>query len=132
MVYINNAIDFTLTPTNIGALPALRSAMRSAGGKTFEQAAEANKIYQGNGLICQTQMCQSLTGCGSVITGCPGHPDWSKVLQFCGPIQSPSISYDGAQWERIPANSQQQLLSATERSTGLSVLPTPYNVVGMY
>lgn len=132
MVYINNAIDVTLTPPGTGSLPALQSAMRNVGGKTFAQAVQENLIYQGTGLICQTQMCNSLTGCGSVITGCPGHPDWKKVVEFCGPIQTQSISYDGGQWVRVPADSHQQLLAATEKATGLAVLPTPYNVVGMY
>lgn len=132
MVYINNAIDFTLTPPGTGSLPALRSAMRNMGGKTFEQAANVNRIYQGNGLVCQTQMCRSLTGCDSVITGCPGHPDWKKVIQFCGPNETPGMAYDGGQWVKIAANSEQHLLTATKKATGLTVLPNPYNVVGMY
>jgi len=132
MVFINNAIDFTLTPSNKESTVALLSSAMNNGLYTFEQAANINRIYQGNGLICQTKMCKSLTGCDNKLANCPGHPDWNKVLNFCGPIDTRGIAYDGAEWVLRDSDSRQSLLTATKQQTGLQVLPTPYNVTGMY
>jgi len=132
MVFITNAADVTLTPPGHAELPSLLSAARSTGQKTFQQAANINRIYQGNGLICQTKMCQSLTGCHNLLTDCSSHPDWKQVLQFCGPVDTRGVAYDGAQWALQPADTHQQLLTATQQATGLPVLPTAYNVTGMY
>ena len=131
MVFINNPYDLTLTASNYGPAPALMASESRTSGKTFEQAMNINRIYQGNGLICQRRMCESLTGCSSAID-CPGHPDWQKVQDFCGPIQTGGISMDGSYWTLQNVDARQQALTATRSATGFSQLPTPYNVVGMY
>ena len=131
MVYINNPIDFTLTPPGAGPAPAFQSALNNSADMTFEQAATSNHIYKGNGLVCQQQMCNSLTGCDSKL-GCPQHPDWKRVLEFCGPNNTGGISDDGAYWVLVPAESRQQLVTATQKRLGLPALPNPYNVTGMY
>ena len=131
MVYINNSFDVTLTAPGTGIMPALQSSAVNTAGKTFSQAQAINRVYAGNGLICQQNMCQSLTGCDSKL-GCPEHPDWKKVQQFCGPIGTQQVAMDGAIWQLENSDTQQQLLSATQKSTGMAVLPTAYNVTGMY
>lgn len=131
MVFINNANDLTLSPPSGGPMPAFRAAMNNTAGKTFEQAAAKNRIYQNNGLICQRRMCESLTGCDSAID-CPDHPDWQKVQEFCGPNSTGGMSMDGSYWVLQSADSRQQMLTATRASTGLQQLPTAYNVSGMY
>ena len=135
MVFTNALNDVTMAPANPGQMQAFQAAQAYSSGKTFAQAAAVNRIYQNNGLICQRMMCQSMTGCDSAVD-CPNHPEWDKVVDFCGQIGTPSMSMDGSYWRLQPADSQQQLLSATKRATGLSQLPTPYNVgpfpLGMY
>ena len=132
MTFINNAIDFTLTPgTSINAQPYKFTNKN----KTFEQAIQENRIYQGNGLICQTAMCHSLTGCDARFETCNKHPEWSKILDFCGPNSTGSIASYGTYWAPFSdsqVNSQAQLLEATKKTLGLSVLPNPYNTTGMY
>ena len=127
MVYINNLYDVTMTPSLSLPKPVLQLAQR----QSFDQAAATNRIYQNNGRICQEKMCRSMTGCESEL-GCPQHPEWRKVLDFCGPIGTQGLSRDGSYWVLLPADSQQKLLAATKQATGMSVLPTPYNVIGMY
>ncbi len=131
MVYINNLNDVTLSSPGSGPLPAFQSALNNSSGKTFQEAVTKNLIYQGNGLICQQKMCTSLTGCDTKL-GCPDHPDWKKVVAFCGPVGTPGLSVDGSYWVRHPADAQQKMFTATKQATGLQVLPNPYNVVGMY
>ncbi len=131
MAFINNQYDVTMTAPGSGSAPALLSAAANSSGKTFEQAIEKNRIYQGNGLICQQAMCYSLTGCNSKF-GCPGHPDWKKVVEFCGPIGTGGMAADGSYWVLEPADAGQKLLSYIQRTTGLKTLPNPYNTVGMY
>lgn len=131
MVFINNTYDVTLAPNTAGPIPALQSAMNNSTTKTFDQAMAANHIYQGNGLICQNKICQAMTGCDTV-GGCPNHPDWKKVIDFCGPAGTAAKSMDGMYWTRVPADSEQKLLQATQQATGYTALPTPYNVSGMY
>ena len=128
MVFISNPVDVTLTPAGASSLPAFQAAQRVNTRLSFDQAAAANNIYKNNGLICQRMMCQSMTGCDN----CSQHPDWDKVVGFCGPAGTPGLSMDGSWWTLQPADTHQQLLSATEKATGMSPLPTPYNVVGMY
>lgn len=131
MPFINNPNDVTMTAPGSGPAPAFLSASANSSGKTFEQAAAQNRIYYRNGLICQKAMCNSLTGCDSKF-GCPGHPDWQKVLDFCGPIGTGGMAANGSYWVLEPTDSRQQMLTATKQATGLSRLPTPYNVIGMY
>ncbi len=123
--------DVTLSAPGSGPLPAFQAALRNSSGKTFAEAVDVNRIYEGNGLICQQHMCTSLTGCDSKL-GCPEHPDWKKVLDFCGPVGTQGLSVDGSYWIRHAADSQQKMLTATKKAVGLPVLPNPYNVVGMY
>jgi hypothetical protein len=132
MTFINNANDFTLTSST--AIP-VQPFQYTTQKKTFDQAAEENRIYQGNGLVCQTAMCASLTGCESKLSGCSQHPDWSKILDFCGPNSTGSIANYGTYWvpfSQSQANTPSQLVKATEKALGLSALPNPYNTTGMY
>jgi hypothetical protein len=130
MVYINNPVDVTLAPGGGVSIAALTAAYNATGGKTFEQAAEINRIYKGNGLPCQKQMCKSITGCDTS-GGCEDSPHWKKIQEFCGPAQK--FAYmNGAYWVLENADSQQRLLQSTEKRLGLKQLPTPYNVTGMY
>jgi hypothetical protein len=131
MVFTNTLSDVTLSGPYNGQKHAQKVAAQHTAGKSFAEAAEINNIYQGNGLICQQQMCLSLTGCDSEL-GCPGHPDWNKVIDFCGRSNLKGLSMDGSYWQLYPANSQEQALTATKEATGLPVLPTAYNVTGMY
>ena len=132
MVFINNPVDVTLGPPSAaGRLAAYQLANRSAGGKTFEEAARINLIYQGNGQICMNAMCASMTGCNTVFN-CPGNPDAKRIAAFCGPAGTPAMNFDGAFWTRGPADARANLLHATERELQMPVLPNPYNVVGMY
>jgi hypothetical protein len=134
MVFIDNPFDVTLTPQQSalrGALSTFRSSSNSVSGLTFEQAKAANSIYQGNGLICQVKMCNSMTGCDNP-NGCPSNPDWNKIVDFCGINSTRAIAMDGSIWYLRPKDIRSQLVSATERATGFDPLPDPYNVVGMY
>lgn len=133
MVFINTQFDMTLAPSNPVSAEMYQQMLtaRASGGHSFTEAANINRIYQNNGLVCQRRMCESMTGCSSAL-GCPGHPDWKRVVEFCGPIQTGGINMDGSFWTLQPSNARQQLLAATEQATGMSTLPTPYNVIGMY
>lgn len=131
MVFINNQFDMTLTPVSQPHTNRQILTAGAGGGHSFEQAVNINRIYQNNGLICQKKMCESLTGCSSAV-GCPNHPDWEKVVNFCGPIQTGGIAMDGSYWTLQSSNARQQLLHSTEKATGMKRLPTPYNVIGMY
>ena len=131
MLFINAPNDVTLAPPNAGPLSALTAAARNLPGMSFEQAAAVNRIYQGNGLICQRQMCQSMTGCEDV-TVCANNKDYGQILQFCGPIGTPAVAMDGGWWRLEPANSHQLMMAAAERATGMNPLPTSYNTFGMY
>ena len=129
-MYINNTYDMTLTPPGPPPPQTLNASAQVQQNLTFDQARSANNIYQGAGRICQQKMCGSMTGCES-ITGCPGNKDWDKIVAFCGPAGN-SVYIDGALWVAEPADSQQQMLTSTLEQTGLTTLPNPYNVVGMY
>jgi hypothetical protein len=132
MVFISNPYDVTLTPYTANDMPALRAAQQFNTRMTFDQAAVANHIYQNNGLICQKNMCQSLTGCDQAV-GCPAKPeDWQKVLKFCGPIGTQTVTMNGATWQLQPVDERQRLLTSTRQSLGIQTLPTAYNVTGMY
>lgn len=131
MVFVDRANDVTLSPQGASAAPALLSAARYLPGQSFEQAANNNRIYQGNGLICQRNMCAAMYNCQDV-TQCARQPGWKQISDFCGPVGTPALSMDGGWWRLEPANERQILTANTEQSTGWQVLPTPYNTVGMY
>jgi hypothetical protein len=131
MVFISNPFDVTLTAPSAGPALALQVAQQTNARMSFDQAAAVNNIYQNNGHICQRRMCEALTGCDRAME-CPNHPEWQKVVQFCGPVGTPGLSMDGAWWNLQQADERQQLLSATQKTTGMNLLPTAYNVVGMY
>ena len=134
MVYVNNPFDVTLAPPNSsyhGVMATLKASARSTTGMSFEQAKRANAIYQGNGHICQMKMCNSITGCDSP-NGCQDNKHWKDIVNFCGPNGANGLSMEGAWWVLEPKDAHQQLLTATQENTGLTRLPTPYNVVGMY
>lgn len=121
----------TLAPQGQSSSPALQASRQVNNNMSFEEASVANHIYQGNGLICQRAMCQSMTGCDSALS-CQNNPDYSRIVQFCGPISTGGKSMDGAWWSLQQSGSRQQLLGATEKQVGMSPLPNPYNVAGMY
>ena len=77
MRYINNNFNVTMTPGS-SIEPTYTS---SAKNTSFSQAANENSIYQGNGLICQQKMCQSIANCDNVLA-CANHPEYSKIQQF--------------------------------------------------
>lgn len=130
MVYVNNNIEVTMTPSRSGIMNVY-AGMDVSQNKTFDYAASVNRIYKGNGLICQRKMCETMTGCDSGV-GCPNHPHWDKVVHFCGPIGTESIYMAGAYWTLQPSNGQQQLLANTRSELNLKELPTAYNTSGMY
>jgi hypothetical protein len=134
MVFIDNPFDMTLTPPGSrlrGTLATYSASSNNVSGLTFDQARQANSIYEGNGLICQVKMCNSMTGCENP-NGCPNNPDWNKIVDFCGINSTRTIAMDGSIWYLQPKDLKAQLLSATEKATGFNPLPNPYNVVGMY
>ena len=132
MVFTNLPNDVTLAPPSTsGKTQALLSAARNISGMTFEQAASVNSIYQGNGLICQQRMCQSMNGCED-ISACQQNADYNKVLQFCGAIGTSGRAIDGGWWKLEPADSQQMMLEASQKATDMRQLPTSYNTTGMY
>ena len=131
MQFINLPNDVTLAPANPGQSHALLSASQNVSNLSYQQAANVNAIYRGNGLICQRRMCNSMTGCEDV-TACQQHADYDKVLKFCGPIGTPGVNMDGGWWRLEPANSRQLMTAAAEKATGMNPLPTSYNTTGMY
>lgn len=128
-MFINEQNSITMSP-QVPAINILQ-AVRPTGNMSFDQASVANNIYARTGSICYRKMCSAMTGCED-LPQCPQHPDWKKVQEFCGSA-GPGGSYvDGAWYKRQDADAQQNLLSSTKKATGMSVLPNPYNVVGMY
>jgi len=130
MAFINNSYDVTIAP-GPGPIPAYLSAAANRTGMNFEEAMNANRIYQNNGLICQRRMCNSMTGCDSALA-CQTHPDYKNIVQFCGGIGTPAKTMRGSEWRLVPENEMQVLTASTERRIGMSQLPTPFNTVGMY
>jgi len=134
MVFINTPIDVTIGPPGMRQRQDarfLRTLERTMPGMTLEQAKQVNRIYQGNGLICQVKMCESITGCKNP-NGCPNNPNWKQILEFCGHNSTPGLSMDGAWWSLEQKDAPQLMLSSTEKAVGMKPLPNPYNVVGMY
>lgn len=134
MVFINTPFDVTIGPPGMQARQdarLLRTIERNTPGMSLEQAKNVNRIYQGNGLICQVRMCGSITGCNSP-NGCPNNPHWKDILDFCGKNSTPGMSMDGSWWSLEQKDAPQLMLARTEKAVGMAPLPNPYNVVGMY
>lgn len=110
---------------------ALYNAIQNRTGLSYQEAARKNMIYQGNGLVCQRRMCLDMNGCEDV-TACGHHSDYSKIVNFCGPIGTPATAIDGGWWRLEPSNVHQLMLTAAEKATGMNPLPTPWNTAGMY
>ena len=131
-MYINLPNDFTLAPPNQGR-HALLTAVQNRGNISFDEARNKNRIYAGNGLICQRKMCEDMHRCSDVSVCQSANPEeWKKVVEFCGPIGTTGLAMDGGWWRLEPANSRQLMDEASKRATGLQVLPTFYNARGMY
>ena len=125
MVFINNLIDVTMSPPS-SHVPVPPVSVYTSSFNTFEQAARKNHIYKGNGAICQKKMCGTLTGCETPF-GCPGHPDWARIQEFCGPYGTPAVFQGGV---FLATNvTPQALLQATEQKKAQF---SPYNLPNMY
>lgn len=133
MSFISNIFDVTVTPF-IGRNDnhVLTSGMKMPGTMTFDQAANANRIYQNNGLICQRQLCEATMGCTDVNVCAAKNKDYSKIQEFCGPVGTPATFMQGGLWRLQPVNSQQTFQAAQKQQLGMNVLPNAYNVGGMY
>lgn len=132
-MYINLPNDVTLAPSDKGPSPALLKAAQNRGNMSFDEARAKNHIYAGNGLICQTQMCQDMHNCSDAALCQRTFPEeWKQVVEFCGPVGTTGMAMDGAWWKLEPANSRQLMLAASEKATGMNPLPTFYNSRGMY
>lgn len=125
MVFINNAIDVTMTGA-AGHIPVPPVSVYTSSFNTFEEAARKNRIYKGNGAICQKKMCGALTGFESPF-GCPGHPEADRIQEFCGPYGTPAVFQGGVYYATNVT--QQQLLQATEQTQAQI---SPYNLPSMY
>lgn len=133
MSFISNLYDVTITSSiKPGENRVLTSSAKTSQNMSFDQAVDANRIYQNAGLICQTQLCEATMGCSDVNVCAAKNKDYAKIQQFCGPVQTTTVSMNGGLWRLQPVNAQQTFQASQRQELGMTRLPNAYNVTGMY